>query len=341
MSGTYKTVAGIGSTMTAMSAHSRSGPYLYLLITMVLFGTAFTGSKVVVGEVPHDVAAMLRFGGAAVFLVLLLGLSRDGSRFRWRDLVVVGGAGLIGIFAYNFFFFWGLTLSPAVDGSLIVPVFSPVLTTVALLVSGRETASALRITGLLTGVAGAVVFFVGISVGGVSGARVGGDLLYVLAAACWAVYSIISKKVLRGMAPLRATTYATGVGALALAVAAIPSLSTTDWAGVRPSTWAIVAFLAIGPTAIAYLFYFRALRSVGPVTATISMFTVPVFGTVSSVVFLGESFTAIQAIGALITIAGALLAVLQGSGKARQSTADSGGSGLAPAGERASSTSMT
>ena len=339
MSGTYKTVAGIGSTMTAMSAHSRSGPYLYLLITMVLFGTAFTGSKVVVGEVPHDVAAMLRFGGAAVFLVLLLGLSRDGSRFRWRDLV--GGVGLIGIFAYNFFFFWGLTLSPAVDGSLIVPVFSPVLTTVALLVSGRETASALRITGLLTGVAGAVVFFVGISVGGVSGARVGGDLLYVLAAACWAVYSIISKKVLHGMAPLRATTYATGVGALALAVAAIPSLSTTDWAGVRPSTWAIVAFLAIGPTAIAYLFYFRALRSVGPVTATISMFTVPVFGTVSSVVFLGESFTAIQAVGALITIAGALLAVLQGSGKARQSTADSGGSGLAPAGERASSTSMT
>ena len=48
---------------------------------MVLFGSAFTGSKVVVGEVPHDVAAMLRFGGAAVILVLLLCVSRDGSRF--------------------------------------------------------------------------------------------------------------------------------------------------------------------------------------------------------------------------------------------------------------------
>jgi drug/metabolite transporter (DMT)-like permease len=322
--------------MGAMSAQSRSGPYLYLLVTMVLFGSAFTGSKVVVGEVPHDVAAMLRFGGAAVILVLLLCVSRDGSRFRWRDLFVVGGAGLIGIFAYNFLFFWGLTLSPAVDGSLIVPVFSPVLTTVALLVSGRETASALRITGLVTAVAGAVVFFVGISVGGVTGSRLGGDLLYVLAAACWAVYSIVSKKVLHGMAPLRATTYATGVGALALALAAIPSLSTTDWAGVRPSTWVIVAFLAIGPTAIAYLFYFRALRSVGPVTATISMFTVPVFGTVSSVVFLGESFTAIQAVGALITIVGALLAVVQGSGKAVDA-----GSALAPSGERASSTSAT
>jgi len=321
----------------------RTGPYLYLLITMVLFGTAFAGSKAIIGELPHDVAAMLRFGGAAVILVLLLVLRPDGARFRWRDLFVVGGAGLVGVFAYNFFFFWGLSLAPAVDGSLIVPVFSPVLTTVALLLSGRETASALRIIGLVTGVAGAVVFFVGISAGGVSGARLGGDLLYVLAAACWAVYSIVSKKVLRGMQPLRATTYATGAGALALALTAIPSLSTTDWGDVRPSTWVIVAFLAIGPTAIAYLCYFRALRSVGPVTATVSMFSVPVFGTVSSVLFLGESFSAIQAVGALITIVGALLAVVQGTGKARQSTevVEAGGNGLAPVGERASSTSTT
>jgi drug/metabolite transporter (DMT)-like permease len=31
---------------------------------------------------------------------------------------------------------------------------------------------------------------------------------------------------------------------------------------VRVSTWANVAFLAVGPTAIAYLCYYRALRTV-------------------------------------------------------------------------------
>lgn len=330
-----------------MSDHSsdgpRTGPYLYLLITMVLFGTAFTGSKLVVGELPHEVAAMLRFGGAAVVLVLLLLLRPDRMRFSWRDLRVAGGVGLVGVFAYNFFFFWGLTLAPAIDGSIIVPVFSPILTTVALLVSGRETASALRILGLVTGVAGAVVFFVGIGAGGVSGARLGGDVLYLLAAGCWAAYSIASKKVLRGMEPLRATTYATGAGALALALTAIPSLSTTDWVDVRPSTWVVIAFLAIGPTAIAYLFYYRALHVVGPTTATVAMFSVPVFGTVSSVVFLGESFTTIEAVGALITIVGALLAVVQRRSKVPQTAAvdDAGGSEVVPLGDKASSTSTT
>jgi hypothetical protein len=41
----------------------------------------------------------------------------------------------------------------------------------------------------------------------------------------------------------------------------------------------------------------------------ITMFAVPVFGIISSVVFLNESFTMIQFAGALATLLGALLAV--------------------------------
>jgi drug/metabolite transporter (DMT)-like permease len=284
-------------------------PYFQLLVTMILFGTAFPGSKVVVGQLPHDVAAMLRFGGAAVILVLVLCL-RPG-RFSWRDLFVAGGVGLVGVFAYNLLFFHAITLAPAIDGSVIVPVMSPVLTTLFFLVTGREPASARRVVGLATGVAGAVVFFVGVGAGGVTGSRLVGDLVYLGAAGCWATYSIASKKVLSGMEPLRATTYATGVGAFALTLTAVPALSTTDLGAVDVSTWAILVFLAVGPTAIAYLLYYRALRAVSPVTATVAMFAVPVFGTIASVVFLHESFTTVQAVGAVVTIVGAVLAVVQ------------------------------
>jgi drug/metabolite transporter (DMT)-like permease len=292
-------------------------PYVYLLTTMVLFGAAFTSSKVLVGQLPHDVAAALRFGGGAVILILLLCLRPGSARFSWRDLLRAGLVGLIGVLAYNVFFFRALTLAPAIDGSVIVPVLSPVLTTLFFLATGREPASAARIAGLVVAIAGSVVFFAGIGGAGtsVSGSRLAGDLLYLACAACWATYSIASKKVLTGIEPLRATTYATGVGALALIAAAIPSIPDTTWTSVSTTTWANVIFLAIGPTAAAYLFYYRALRSVGPVTATIAMFIVPVLATVGSVVFLGESFTAIQIIGALITIAGAVLAIGVISGK--------------------------
>ena len=63
---------------------------------------------------------------------------------------------------------------------------------------------------------------------------------------------------------------------------------------------------------------YRGLRAVSPATATITMFSVPIFGTISSVIFLGESFTSLQTSGALITITGALLAVLQTSAGRRR-----------------------
>lgn len=289
-------------------------PHLYLFITMVLFGAAFTSSKVVVGQMPHDVAAALRFGGGAVVLLALLRLRAGWARFSWRDLIRAGVVGLIGVFAYNFLFFWGLSLAPAIDGSVIVPVFSPVLTTLVFLVTGREAASSRRLAGLVVAVLGAVVFFVGVAGTGseLTGPRLVGDLIYLLAAGCWAAYSMASKRVLSGMEPLRATTYATGVGALALIVVSLPSLFRIDWSGVHANIWGNIIFLAVGPTAVAYLFYYRGLRSVSPVTATITMFAVPVFGTISSVIFLGESITVLQIVGGLITIGGALLAVAKG-----------------------------
>ncbi|MFF4404298.1 DMT family transporter [Streptomyces sp. NPDC001262] len=316
--------------------------HLYLLATMAFFGSAFTSSKVVVGQVPHQVAAALRFGGGAVILLLILAVAgRRSGAFVWREAVRAGLVGLLGVFAYNLFFFWGLSLAPSVDGSIIVPVLSPVLTTTALLVMGKETASVPRIAGLVLGVAGAVVFFLGIgdAAGGVSGERLTGDLVYLLGAAAWAAYSITSKRVLAGIEPLRATTYGTVAGAFGLVLLALPSVPDTHWSSLPASTWANVAYLAVGPTAIAYLCFYRGLRSVSPSTATVMMFAVPVFGVTSSVLFLGESFTATQVAGGVVMLAGALLAVTQGrfarAGRKAAPAPQASPSAVAPEGARA------
>jgi drug/metabolite transporter (DMT)-like permease len=285
--------------------------HLYLLTTMALFGAAFTSSKLVVGQLHHSVAAALRFGGGALILVLVLCLRPGTATFSWRELWRAGSVGLVGVFAYNVFYFWGISLAPAIDGSIIVPVLSPVLTTLALTCTRREAISPVRISGLVLGVVGAGVFFAG--VGGPTGStRLAGDLVFLAGAGCWAAYSIISKKVLRDMDPLRATTYATVVGAVALTLLAIPAASETNWPSLTTTTWFNLAFLAVGATAVAYLFYFRGLRSISPVSATLVMFAVPVFGTAFSALVLGESVGMIQVHGAMIMIVGALLAAGNG-----------------------------
>lgn len=307
-------------TRTAAGARPAAAPYLDLLVTMVMFGSAFAGSKVVVEAMPHQVGAALRFGGGGLLLIALAVVLRRRSAPIGRAAAVRAGlVGLLGVLAYNFFFFWGLSLAPALDGSIIVPVLSPVLTTAALLVLRRETASWVRVAGLLTGLAGALVFLLGAG-GDASGTRrLLGDLVFVAGAACWAAYSILSKSLLAGIAPLRATAWGTAVGGLGLVVLAAPTADEVAWSSVSGLAWANVAFLAVGPTAIAYLFYYRGLRSVSASTATVMMFTVPVFGTFFSTVFLGETFTGTQLAGAVVMLAGALPAVL-GKAPARHGT---------------------
>lgn len=303
------------STMQSRRTAVPTDAYLSLLTTMALFGSAFASSKTVVGELPHQVAALLRFGGgAAVLVVITAALTRRRStagRLSRRQIVRCGSAGLLGVFAYNVCFFWGLSLAPSIDGSIIVPVLSPVLTAAALMAVGQERATVPRAGGLLLGLLGAAVFVLGIrgTDGGLTGQRLAGDLLYLLGAATWAAYSIISKKVLTGVDPLRATTVGTAVGAAALAAVAVPAMPGVDWPAVSSTAWANVAYLALGPTALAYLLFYRALAKVSASTATVMMFAVPVFGITCAVVFLDESFTTWQVVGSVIMLVGAVLAL--------------------------------
>lgn len=303
MSGEHQTDGG--------AAGGGVAPYLNLLVTMVMFGSAFASSKVVVGSMPHEVAAALRFGGGGLVLVVLAVALRGRTGPIGRAAAVRAGlVGLLGVLAYNYFFFWGLSLAPAVDGSIVVPVLSPVLTTAALLLVRRERASWARLAGLAAGLVGAAVFLLGAGAGAGGAQRLLGDLVFVAGAACWAAYSILSKSVLRGVAPLPATTWGTAVGGLGLVLVALPGAGDVAWGQVSGTAWANVVFLVLGPTVIAYLFYFRGLRRVSPSAATVMMFTVPVFGTFFSVVFLGESITGLQLTGTLVMLGGALLAVL-------------------------------
>lgn len=285
-----------------------------LVLTMALWGSGFVISKIVVGAVPYSVAATLRFGSGAVVLVLALWLSRARpagiSRSEIGPLAV---AGALGVFSYNALLFFGLSRAPAVDAAIIVPILSPILTTATALLLRWEKAQWHRLTGLAVGVGGAAVFYLGVAHSSGGSSRLMGELAYVAAAVSWAAYTMVGKRVLARIEPIRATAYSMALGSVMLGILAAPDLARVPWGGLPGSFWPTMAFLVLGPTAIAYALFYRGVRQVGPATASILMFLVPVSGTVLSFLLIGESIGAVQLAGSLLMLAGALLAVA-GSG---------------------------
>jgi drug/metabolite transporter (DMT)-like permease len=269
------------------------------------------------------VGAVLRFGGGVLALLVAVWLFGDRSaRVSARGGWQAAAAGVLGVFAYNGFFFWGLSRAPSLDAGILIPVMSPVLTSAFLLLTGKERAGAARTTGLVLGLVGALVFFAGAGGGSERGSsRLWGDALFLLSAVCWAGYTLLGSRVLSGADPLRATTYATCAGAVLLAVLAAPDMTKVHWSALPAGVWLNTVYLAIGAAAVANLLYYRGVGAVGPANASLMMFTVPVVNTLCSTLLLGESFGRLQGTGAAVLLCGAALAVTQGRLPTRRAAA--------------------
>ncbi|HYS37108.1 MAG TPA: DMT family transporter, partial [Pseudonocardiaceae bacterium] len=299
--------------------------YLPLVLTMVFWASSFATSKLTVSAVPVAVAVALRFGGGAVVLlavVLATGQRvRPGSASGWS---MIGLLGLLGVFGYNFLFFFALTIAPAGDGCMIVPVLSPVITTVATAVLGRDRLSVVRLVGLVLAGGGAVVFFLGTPIDPGTPHRLLGDLVFVAGAVAWSAYTLCGRPVLRRFPPLPVTAYACAIGALLLALASIPFLGQVHAADLNGRFWLTEAYLMIFPTAMAFPLFYRGVRLLGPARAATTMFLVPVFGLAIAFALLGETVTVVQAVGSVLMLTGAWLAVTERPTARHGSATDSG-----------------
>lgn len=294
-----------------------------LVLTMILWGSAFSVSSLALDHVGHQAAAAMRYTFAAVVMLAFLRFGMRSSepvtplsRRAWGWFAL---AGLIGIAIYNGLFFLGLSLAPAIDGSSIMPVMSPVFTAVLASVVARERPGPLRLGALALGLGGAVIFLLSGHVTAEHPDRLLGDAIFLAAAFCWAIYTLMGRRLMVMAEPFRVSTWAMTFGSLFLGVWAAPELVTIDWTALPADFWLEIGYLALLPTAVGYALYYRGVRDVGPTTASIMMFLVPISGATMAVILLGQSLQGGQILGALTMAGGALLAVL--STQARRTAA--------------------
>lgn len=290
------------------------GSYLPLLFTMITWGSAFSFSRLALQHIGPFPAAMLRYGLAAIVLLAATAIAERGvpriPAGMGRRLFL---GGLVGVAIYNGIFFFALSLAPAVDGAAIMPVTSPIATAAMALVVSRERPRPLRLLALAIGVAGAAIYLWSVWSAGPDPAhpyRLVGDLLFLFTASLWGVYTLMGRSLMAAAGPARVTAWTMASGAVILAVVAFPQAIQTDWAAQPLDLWLEIAYLGIVPTALGYALYYRGVRDVGPTTAVVLMFLIPVVGILGATLILGDRIGGLQLLGSATMAAGAFLAIL-------------------------------
>ena len=198
---------------------------------MVAWAANFIVVKAANEQIPPVTFALLRFGVAAATLLLLVRW-RDGT-FGWpgRDALPILALGGVGFGIYQIL--WSIALQdiPAGDSALLI-ASTPVITLLAVR-SGADVLTRTKLGGSALSFAG-VGLIVASGPGIAFGAAIVGDLLTLLAAVCWSIYTAFGAPILRRHSPLRTTAWAMVGGSLVLLVPGLAQGVGAAWPAVTP-----------------------------------------------------------------------------------------------------------
>ncbi|UCJ16698.1 DMT family transporter [Pseudomonas sp. MM211] len=285
--------------------------YLKLALVAIIWGGTFVAGRYMSSDLSPVLLASLRFILAALVLVAFLALSKRGFvPMSLGQAVQVTLLGLVGIYAYNLFFFSGLSYIDASRASLIV-ASNPALMAICGYLFFRERISTVQMAGIALCLLGAgVVIFARAPQGlaSVQGHWLGDALIFGCVLS-WVVYSVFCRSVVQAIGALHTVCYSVIAGAVMLSAtalfmgemnsAALRSLSVTDAL--------CLAYLGVLGSAAAYVMYYDAIQRIGATRAGTFIALNPLTAVLAGVLLLDERLSMAMALGGALVILGILL----------------------------------
>ena len=259
-----------------------------LLTIQVLFGINYLASKVIVTEMSPAAWAVLRTSGAFVVLAIV---AVAGKRRlpQGRDLGLLAICALFGVVFNQGFFLEGLSRTTVGRSALIcsqIPTFVLLFSVLA----RQEPITWRKALGFAAGIAGVLVLL-GADRFTLDRRYLTGDLLTLTNAASFALFVVLSRRVMARNDPLAATAVIFFFGAAGMMVYGGPSLLETDFSVITPQLAWVMVYVIFGATVVTYFLNLWAVKRAQATRVALYIFLQPVIAAVLGVVFRGEAIT--------------------------------------------------
>ncbi len=280
---------------------NHAGELALLLMLATLWASSYTFIKIGIDTIPPVtlIAARTLIAGGILVLIMRwrgIRLPRDGA--SWRNFAVQACLNSVIPFTLIAWAEKSIDAGLAVILNSMTPVFTFLITW---LWSRHEATSFRKLAGVVLGLAGTCII-----VGGQAFTHVGQELAaqlaVVLATICYAGAAIFGRnfKNLDPMAPAAGSLLSGAMILLPLSL-----VFDRPWT-LAPSGTSIMALvgLAVFSTAMAFVIYFRLIRTLGSVGTTAQAYLRAPIGIAIGAYFLGESLSEAAWIGLLCILAG-------------------------------------
>ena len=282
--------------------------YIEVIFAVIVWGASFIATKLALRDLAPVTVVWLRFTIGVAILGAAAKLRHQVSLPKRQDWLYFTLLGFLGITFHQWLQSTGLKTVQASTTAWVVattPIFIAILSWIFL----RERADWLQVTGIILGAMGVLIV---VSNGDVRGLYTGqfgtpGDLLILISAVNWAVFSILSGRGLKNYQPTQMMFYVMAIGWLFTSILFITGGGIED---IRDLTWTSfggICFLGIFCSGLAYIAWYDGLKAL-PATQIGAFLNIePLVAVIVAWPILGESIVFITLVGGAIILLGVRL----------------------------------
>jgi drug/metabolite transporter (DMT)-like permease len=281
-------------------------------IAYVNLATLVWASNMVLGRLLKDsigpaTIAATRFMIASVIFFWILRKLPEAERHIGKDRWLLAAMAILGIVLFSPVLYLGLRYTTAVN-STIINGMAPLLTGIFAAVFIKETMSVRQIGGAILALAGVMILISGGSLAFWQAAQFNiGDMIVLGAVAIWALYSVVSSRVMRRRSSISATALSTFMGLPALCLVALWEVQHIP-VQFDAKLVLIILYLGIVPAAAGFYAWNAGVARLGPGGAMVFYNTLPLYGAILGFLFLGEPIGLPHIAGGFLIAAGGIWA---------------------------------
>lgn len=276
--------------------------HLAALATMLVWGTTFISTKILLQSFTPIEILLLRF--VIGYFALLIVSPHFLKPKSLKEELIFALAGLCGITLYYMLENTALTYTLASNVGIIVstaPFFTAIL---AHFLLKREKLRPSFFIGFITALGGIVI----INLNGSFFFKLNpiGDVLALFAAAVWAIYSILTKRISENNGSTIACTrriFFYGI-LFMIPISLFSGIHINFTMIINGTNLLNLLFLGLGASALCFVTWGFAVGTLGAVKTSVYIYLVPVITIVASALILHEKITWLTVVGAILTMTG-------------------------------------
>jgi drug/metabolite transporter (DMT)-like permease len=289
-------------------SNSKRIPYLEALFAVIVWGASFIATKVALQDISPIAVVWLRFAMGVIILGFAVAVRRQFSLLNKKEWGYFALLGFLGITFHQWLQSNGLQTSEAGTTAWIVsttPVFMALLGWIVL----KEGLAWVKILGIFLAFVGVLLV---VSDGNLSSISIGtfgapGDVLILISAVNWAVFSVLSRRGLKSHPASLMMFYVMAFGWIFTSILFFWGAGLDELSKLTFNGWIGIVFLGIFCSGLAYIAWYDALKELSAAQTGVFLYIEPLVAVIVAFFVLSEKITVASMLGGGVILFGVWL----------------------------------